>query len=403
MKRRQFGAAALISFFCSALVLNLLGFMTLAAVLPALISEWGLTSTEAGWLGGIYFAGYVVAVPILTALTDRIDPKRIYLGSALLAGVSSIGFAVAADGFWAALLLRFLAGAGLGGTYMPGLKALTDNLQKSAQSRGVTYYTGVFALGTAFSFLIGGEVAEQFGWRWTFATAGAGCFVGALIIIWVLPSRIPRDGTISIVTSFRAVLQNQSAMSYMISYFGYAWEVFAFRVWVVAFLFFSQMHNALGPEVLNATVWATIFALAGVAANMAFGELAIAFDRRRVLIFVSVISVLAGVSIGLLSDSTYGAVVSVCFVFAMLTSGRNAPTNAGLVNAVPEHLRGTAMAVHATIGYAGGIVGPLAAGIALDVAGGIENPRGWTAAFLAISAGAVISALALYCLNRRRD
>ena len=63
--RSDRSAAALISYFCSALVLNLLGFMTLAAVLPQLITEWGLTSTEAGWLGGIYFAGYVAAVPVL--------------------------------------------------------------------------------------------------------------------------------------------------------------------------------------------------------------------------------------------------------------------------------------------------------------------------------------------------
>ena len=87
----------------------------------------------------------------------------------------------------------------------------------------------------------------------------------------------------------------------------------------------------------------------------------------------------------------------------MLTSGRNAPTNAGLVAAAPEKLRGAAMALHATIGYAGGILGPLAAGIALDAAGGIEQAAGWMAAFFAIAIGAVISALALLCLNGRRD
>ena len=59
--------------------------MTLAAVLPQLITEWGLTSTEAGWLGGIYFAGYVAAVPVLTTLTDRIDPKA-HLSSFCLGG-----------------------------------------------------------------------------------------------------------------------------------------------------------------------------------------------------------------------------------------------------------------------------------------------------------------------------
>lgn len=401
--RSDRSAAALISYFCSALVLNLLGFMTLAAVLPQLITEWGLTSTEAGWLGGIYFAGYVVAVPVLTTLTDRIDPKRIYLLSAVVAGSASIGFAFFAEGFWTGLVLRFLAGAGLGGTYMPGLKALTDQLPASSRSRGITYYTGMFALGTACSFLIGGEVASLFGWRWTFITAGLGCFAGAAVIAFVLPAAGSRPPATPVLAAFGQLLRNRAVVGYMISYFGYAWEVFAFRVWVVAFLFFSQAHNLLGGEVLNPTIWATLFALVGVAANMMFGELAIAFDRRRVVISVSVVSLAAGVCVGMLSGAGYGVVIGILFAFAMLTSGRNAPTNAGLVAAAPEQLRGAAMALHATIGYAGGILGPLAAGIALDAAGGIEEAAGWTAAFFAIAIGAVISALALLCLYGRRD
>ena len=396
-------AAGLIAYFCSALVLNLLGFMTLAAVLPQLITEWGLTSTEAGWLGGIYFAGYVAAVPVLTTLTDRIDPKRIFLFSAMVAGLASIGFAFFAADFWTGLVLRFLAGAGLGGTYMPGLKALTDQLPAQSRSRGVTYYTGMFALGSAFSFLIGGEVAALFGWRWTFVTAGIGCFVGAIIIALVLPPAGSRPPPPSVLAAFGQLLRNRAVLGYMISYFGYAWEVFAFRVWVVAFLFFSQTHNILGDDVLNPTVWATLFALVGVAANMAFGELTIAFDRRRVVIVVSVVSLAAGLGVGMLSGAGYGVVIAICFAFAMLTSGRNAPTNAGLVAAAPEQLRGAAMALHATIGYAGGILGPLAAGIALDAAGGIGQAAGWTAAFFAIAIGAVISALALLCLYGRRD
>ena len=321
----------------------------------------------------------------------------------MVAGLASIGFAFFAEGFWTGVVLRFLAGAGLGGTYMPGLKALTDQLPAPSRSRGVTYYTGMFALGTAFSFLIGGEVAAVFGWRWTFVTAGLGCFAGAMVIAFVLPAADSRPAATPVLAAFGQLLKNRAVVGYMISYFGYAWEVFAFRVWVVAFLFFSQAHNALSSDVLSPTVWATFFALVGVAANMAFGELAIAFDRRRVVISVSVVSLAAGVSVGMLSGAGYGMVIGICFAFAMLTSGRNAPTNAGLVAAAPEQLRGAAMALHATIGYAGGILGPLAAGIALDAAGGIGQAAGWMAAFFAISIGAVISALALLCLNRRRD
>jgi hypothetical protein len=39
-----------------------------------------------------------------------------------------------ANGFWSALLLRALAGVGWAGAYMPGLKAIADRLDGSAQS-----------------------------------------------------------------------------------------------------------------------------------------------------------------------------------------------------------------------------------------------------------------------------
>src|SRR5438093_367697 len=48
-------------------------------------------------------------------------PPRLHTGSGLTA-LSHFGFALFADGFWSALLLRLLAGIGWAGTYMPDLK-----------------------------------------------------------------------------------------------------------------------------------------------------------------------------------------------------------------------------------------------------------------------------------------
>ena len=44
--------------------------------------------------GGIAFAGYMTAVPVLTALTDRIDSRRIYLGACGLSALGAAGFAL---------------------------------------------------------------------------------------------------------------------------------------------------------------------------------------------------------------------------------------------------------------------------------------------------------------------
>ena len=52
-------------------MLGQIGAFALLALLPDYITRWNLSKTEAGWLVGIFFAGYVVMVPLLVALTDR--------------------------------------------------------------------------------------------------------------------------------------------------------------------------------------------------------------------------------------------------------------------------------------------------------------------------------------------
>src|SRR5262249_18418494 len=111
---------------CAAKACAQIGAFSVAAVLPALISAWALTNAEAGWISGIYYAAYTLTVPLLSSLTDRIDPKRVYLGSVALTAVAFAGFAWIAGGFWSALAFRALMGAGWAGSYMPGLKALSD-------------------------------------------------------------------------------------------------------------------------------------------------------------------------------------------------------------------------------------------------------------------------------------
>ena len=49
-----------------------IGAFALPALLPGYIARWDLSKTEAGWLVGIFFAAYVVMVPVLVSLTDRV-------------------------------------------------------------------------------------------------------------------------------------------------------------------------------------------------------------------------------------------------------------------------------------------------------------------------------------------
>jgi MFS family permease len=89
-----------------------IGAFSVAALLPTLVAVWALSNTEAGWISGIYYAAYTLVVPFLSSLTDRMDPKRVYLGSVALTAIAFAGFAWVATGFWSALAFRALMGAG---------------------------------------------------------------------------------------------------------------------------------------------------------------------------------------------------------------------------------------------------------------------------------------------------
>src|SRR5690348_17436459 len=70
-----------------------IGGFALPALLPTYMARWDLTATEAGWLIGVFFAAYVVMVPLLLSLTDRVPPQRIYLLGTGLTTISHLGFA----------------------------------------------------------------------------------------------------------------------------------------------------------------------------------------------------------------------------------------------------------------------------------------------------------------------
>ncbi|MHB8764871.1 MAG: MFS transporter, partial [Deferrisomatales bacterium] len=187
-------AGAVVAALCLAEVLTMMGTFAFPALLPRFVGEWGLSNTQAGWLGGAYFGGYTLAVPVLASLTDRVDGRRVYLASAAVSGLAALGFAWLAAGFWSALGLRVLAGLGLAGTFIPGLKALVDRLEPAAHARAVSFYTASFGLGTSLSFFAAGQVGAALGWRWAFGAGAGGAALAFGLAAWALVPRPPVAG-----------------------------------------------------------------------------------------------------------------------------------------------------------------------------------------------------------------
>ncbi len=395
----------LVGAFGVALVLTLMGFMAPAAVLGDIIDAWSLTNAQAGWLGGALFVGYIATVPILTAYTDRIDPKWIYLTCAAIGAIGNFGFGLVADGLWSGVIFRVLTGIGLAGTFMPGLKALSDQLPPGkVQQRGSTYYSSFFALGSGGSILIAGVTAQYLDWYWAFVFAGIGGLCALVIVAILLPSKEPdppaKDAGAAL--DFRPVLRDRAVMSYIVSSLGTAWEVFSARVWLVTFFLHLQAGMAINETGWSPSVWATLVALIGVPAAMVVGELCVRYDRRKIVMAIALISTAFAAAIGLTTDGAYELTLVVCMIFGMSSYGRSATINAGTIAAADPARRGSALAVLAFIGFSGGILGPLAFGVALDYAGGSGDPLAWKIAMAVMALGGIITFLSLLAAPRSK-
>lgn len=381
----------------------MVGAFAFPALLPTLSSEWSLSQTQAGWINGIYFAGYTVAVPILTSLTDRIDGRRVYLFGAGVAALAAAGFATTADGFWTAVAFRSLGGLGLAGTFLPGLKALVDRVGPGWQPRAVTYYTATFGLGTSLSFFVAGGLGRLVGWRWAFAASSVCAVLALLLVATLTPARMAYRRQERSLLDFRPVLRNRRALCYILAYAAHTWELFAFRSWAVAFLAYSRNLFAGGGWGWSPSAVAGLAALVASAANVTGGELSLRLGRHRVLTAVMLGSALFGSLLGFAAALPYPIVALLSIVYGFLVLGDSSALHMGTVMSTPPEERGATMALQSLIGFSAAFASPLAVGAVLDATGGGTTSVSWGLAFVTMAAVSALGPIAVHFARERGE
>ncbi len=165
--------ARLVAIVCTAQVFVQIGAFYWPALMPQMMRHWSLSNSEAGWITSSFYAAYMLSVPVLVTLTDRIDAKRVYLfgvGSTLVAhsGLRPAGRRLlVGDG--AARARRHRLGRHLHDrpetAGRPGRRQ--DDVARRHRPRRQHRHLGR-ASPTCWAIFW----PSEFGWRWAFASAG---------------------------------------------------------------------------------------------------------------------------------------------------------------------------------------------------------------------------------------
>ncbi len=261
-------------------------FMNVAAALPALRQEWGLSATQGGSIVGGFNLGYAVSLVICSGLADRFGAKRVYLASLAASALAGVAFALGARSFVPALVLYTLVGTALGGTYTTGLMILAE-LYPARRGAAMGLFIASTSLGYAFSLFLSGLALKLGGIALCFWLTGLGPALGALLaykVLWAAPAgggrRKAPAGTFS-----RKVLKNRPAMYLIAGYSLHNYELLGMWAWTPAFLAacLAVGGTGEGQAVSLGSSLAGVFHLLGLLASLTVGALSDRLGRGRVL------------------------------------------------------------------------------------------------------------------------
>src|SRR5258706_1776275 len=155
---------------------------------------------------------------------------------------------------------------------------------------------------------------------------------------------------------------------------------------MVAFLAYSAASHPGESFPWRFAAIAAAVNLVAVPASILGNEIALRLGRRRWILMVMVASGACGIALALIAPWHWALVLALLAVYSMLVMAESGTLTAGLVAAAPLELRGAAMGLYSLTGFAGGMLGPVVFGAALDAAGGAQRPAAWAAGYAAIGA-----------------
>ena len=370
-ERRSYALVALgaLSYTCLTFV-----WFSLAAYLPEIIADVGLTGTQAGVLAGAVPLTYIPLALFSGLAIDRVGAGPSIGAGALVFGVAQV-LRSAAPGFPTLLAATLLVG--VGGTAITfGLPKLVSVLfpPERTGTPSSVYLVGSSA-GTAGAFAVGRPILGPAlgGWRPLFLWSGivaVGYAVGWLLLVQFVgiggraPDEDPTFTPESIGRDVRRVVGHRELRLLVIVGTMYLLLVHGLQGWLPTLLESRGLASTLAGRTTSLLVAANVVGVLGVP------PLADRLGVRRGAIITC--SALAGCGVlGILAGGV-GLLAGVGVVFAGLGLGGISP----LVRAIPAELdgigpdlTGAAVGLVFAIGEIGGFAGPVLLGGLYDLTG----------------------------------
>ncbi len=383
------------------LALALLPSNVVVAALPLMRAEWDASATAMGWVFGAYQGGYVAAVLLILPLTDRLPATRVIAACLVATSGASVLFPFLAHDVPTAVALRALAGAGLAGVYMPGVRVVSATASPDRRGFDVSIYVSAFYVGSTASLWLSAALLPSVGWRGAALALGAASLGGlALALLAARGDVLPMGRSARLDPS---VLRYTPVLRTIAGYTGHCWELYVSRGWMAAFLASVLVAQGLGQvdAAAEGGKWAALIGGIGITAVWIGGWLSDRWGRAPSAVAVATASGVVSMSVGWAAGLGWEPLILIGCLHGLLLAGDAAVYHTAVTELAPRDQLGSAQAVQASIGFLASTLGPVIAGVVLDLGGGYAGVF-MTAGLASLAGGLILLPLARAALAPQR-
>ena len=356
----------------------------LSAVFPFLKLEWALTDTQLGSLTSIVALTVgLLAIP-LSLLGDRWGRSKAIILMAGLWSIATVGCAIAAN-YEQMMLARFFIGLGEAAYGSVGLAVVLMVFSPARRASLTGAFMAGGSFGSVLGVFLGGILAVQLGWRWSFGVmALLGLVLVVLYAIFVNDKRLgrnqhpenvppaPADGSVQQRAKLRALVSTPAVIC---AYVGSGLQLFmagALFAWLPSYLN-RAYHLAPDKAGVAAAGFILLMGVGMIVCGVITDRLTkkVAIRKWTTALVFTAISLVA-LPLGFAQEPGTLQLVLIG-VGAFFTAGTTGPAGAMVANLTPASIRATAFGTLTLANNLLGLAaGPLVVGLLADKVGLVD-------------------------------